>query len=64
MIFTSDSCVALVLRLPQAIIAALVLLWALLYSCGVGQSQELRFVVTDIVGLEELQTEYGAFRRS
>jgi phosphonate transport system substrate-binding protein len=27
-------------------------------------AQELRFAVTDIVGLEELQTEYGAFQKA
>ena len=63
MIFNSDSCVSFVLRVPRSILTALALCCALLYSCGIGQSQELRFVVTDIVGLEELQTEYGALQK-
>ena len=29
-----------------------------------GRSEELRFAVTDIVGLEELQTEYGGFQKA
>jgi hypothetical protein len=52
MLFNSDSFVALVMHVPRSILTALALLCALVYSCGVGQSQELRFVVTDIVGLD------------
>jgi phosphonate transport system substrate-binding protein len=63
MIFTSDSCLASVPRVSRSIAAALAVLCALLYAWGVGQSQELRLAVTDIVGLEELQTEYGAFQK-
>jgi hypothetical protein len=57
MIFNSDSLVALGLRVPRSFVAALVLLGALLCFCALSQSQELRFVATDVVGLEELQTE-------
>ena len=63
MIFNSDSCIALVIRTPRFILTALGLFCALLYSCGESRAQELRFAVTDIVGLEELQTEYGAFQK-
>jgi hypothetical protein len=63
MIFTSDSCVALALRMPRSFLATVILVCAFLYSCGAGQAQEIRLVVTDIVGLEELQTEYGAFQK-
>ena len=63
MIFTSDSCVALALRMPRSFLTTVILFCAFLFSCGAGRSQEIRLVVTDIVGLEELQTEYGAFQK-
>jgi phosphonate transport system substrate-binding protein len=63
MIFNSNSCVALAVRAPRFVLMALALFCALLCSYGESQSRELRFVVTDIVGLEELQTEYGAFQK-
>jgi phosphonate transport system substrate-binding protein len=63
MIFTSDNCVGFVMRAPRFIVTALTLFYALVYSCGETRGQELRFAVTDIVGLEELQTEYGVFQK-
>lgn len=38
--------------------------WLLLAPTAEGVAQELRMAVTDIVGLEELQTEYGAFQKA
>jgi phosphonate transport system substrate-binding protein len=47
-----------------AAMAAPVLAGSLLASAALVQAQELRLAVTDIVGLEELQTEYGAFQKA
>jgi phosphonate transport system substrate-binding protein len=48
----------------RLIIAALSLASFFLSSARDGLSDELRFAVTDIVGLEELQTEYGGFQKA
>jgi phosphonate transport system substrate-binding protein len=63
MIFNTHTGVGLIPRLSRSIVPALTLVCTLFYSWELGRSQELRFAVTDIVGLEELQTEYGAFQR-
>jgi phosphonate transport system substrate-binding protein len=46
------------------LIGALVLLWTSSFAILDSHAQELRLAVTDIVGLEELQTEYGAFQKA
>jgi len=46
------------------IVAAVGLSSGFLLSAREGLSEELRFAVTDIVGLEELQTEYGGFQKA
>src|ERR687896_323663 len=63
MIFDTHMGVGLIPRVSRSIVSALTVVCALFYSWELGRSQELRFAVTDIVGLEELQTEYGAFQR-
>jgi len=50
-----------ILKLTLTLLA----IWfVLLHPAPDARSQELRFAVTDIVGLEELQTEYGAFQKA
>jgi phosphonate transport system substrate-binding protein len=46
------------------IVAAVGLSSVFLLSARERLSEELRFAVTDIVGLEELQTEYGGFQKA
>jgi phosphonate transport system substrate-binding protein len=48
----------------RLIAAALSLSSVFLFPASDGLSAELRFAVTDIVGLEELQTEYGGFQKA
>ena len=50
-------------RIPQLILALAAISFIVLYTERTARSQELRLAVTDIVGLEELQTEYGAFQK-
>src|SRR5262245_14335300 len=45
------------------VVGAVIFLAALLWPGIDSDAQELRLAVTDIVGLEELQTEYGAFQK-
>jgi phosphonate transport system substrate-binding protein len=56
--------VAVVSNLAPVLIAVAGLFLALFSSLGDSRAQELRLAVTDIVGLEELQTEYGAFQKA
>jgi phosphonate transport system substrate-binding protein len=44
-------------------IAVLLVLTALFFSHAARAQEPLRFAVTDIAGLEELQTEFGAFQK-
>jgi phosphonate transport system substrate-binding protein len=55
--------VAVVPNLARSLIAVAGLFLALFSPLGESRAQELRLAVTDIVGLEELQTEYGAFQK-
>jgi len=48
---------------PQFLLILVAISLLLLHAERDARSQELRFAVTDIVGLEELQTEYGAFQK-